>query len=117
MRLSLVGCGYVGQAIAQQLQGRADLELTVTTTSEERRDELSAIADQVFAGVQGYMPPEAGFFLWLPVEDGEQAALKLWQETGVRVLPGAPSTSLGRAMKERVLRSRKGGLHGRHFVI
>ena len=47
MRLSLVGCGYVGQAIAQQLQGRADLELTVTTTSEERRDELSAIADQV----------------------------------------------------------------------
>ena len=47
MRLSLVGCGYVGQAIAQQLQGRADLELTVTTTSEERCDELSAIADQV----------------------------------------------------------------------
>ena len=41
MRLSLVGCGYVGQAIAQQLQGRADLELTVTTTSEERRDELA----------------------------------------------------------------------------
>ena len=48
MRLSLVGCGYVGQAIAQQLQGRADLELTVTTTTEERRGELSAIADQVF---------------------------------------------------------------------
>ena len=47
MRLSLVGCGYVGQAIAQQLQGRAGLELTVTTTSEERRGELSAIADQV----------------------------------------------------------------------
>jgi N-succinyldiaminopimelate aminotransferase len=33
--------------------------------------------------------PEAGFFLWLPVEDGEAAALKLWRETGVRVLPGA----------------------------
>ena len=47
MRLSLVGCGYVGQAIAKQLQGRADLELTVTTTSEERRGELSAMADQV----------------------------------------------------------------------
>ena len=47
MRLSLVGCGYVGQAIAQQLQGKADLELTVTTTTEERRGELSAIADQV----------------------------------------------------------------------
>jgi aspartate/methionine/tyrosine aminotransferase len=47
------------------------------------------IADEVFAGLEGYMSPEAGFFLWLPVADGEQSALKLWQETGVRVLPGA----------------------------
>jgi len=48
-----------------------------------------AIADTVFAGVQGYGPPEGGFFLWLPVQDGEAAALTLWQQTGVRVLPGA----------------------------
>ncbi|AHD11106.1 aminotransferase class I/II-fold pyridoxal phosphate-dependent enzyme [Phaeobacter gallaeciensis] len=47
------------------------------------------IADRVFDGLDGYMAPEAGFFLWLPVEDGETATLKLWQETGVRVLPGA----------------------------
>ena len=47
------------------------------------------IADEVFAGLNGYMSPEAGFFLWLPVEDGEAATLKLLQETGVRVLPGA----------------------------
>ena len=47
------------------------------------------IADQVLGGVPGYAPPPAGFFLWLPVPDGEQAALKLWQDTGVRVLPGA----------------------------
>lgn len=47
------------------------------------------IADEVFAGLNAYMPPEAGFFLWLPVADGEEAALKLWRETGVRVLPGA----------------------------
>lgn len=46
-------------------------------------------ADEVFAGVQGFQNPEGGFFLWLPVEDGEAAALKLWTETGVRVLPGA----------------------------
>ncbi|WP_424987533.1 aminotransferase class I/II-fold pyridoxal phosphate-dependent enzyme [Microbulbifer sp. S227A] len=51
--------------------------------------EKYAIADEVFASVQGYMPPEAGFFLWLPVEDGQAAALRLWKETGVRVLPGA----------------------------
>lgn len=47
------------------------------------------IADQVFAGIQGYKGPEGGFFLWLSVEDGEAAALKIWQRTGVRVLPGA----------------------------
>lgn len=47
------------------------------------------ISDEVFAGLNGYMSPEAGFFLWLPVEHGEAATLKLWQETGVRVLPGA----------------------------
>ncbi|NBE07110.1 aminotransferase class I/II-fold pyridoxal phosphate-dependent enzyme [Paragemmobacter ruber] len=47
------------------------------------------IADEVFAGVQGFQNPEGGFFLWLPVEDGEAAALKLWQQAGVRVLPGA----------------------------
>jgi N-succinyldiaminopimelate aminotransferase len=27
--------------------------------------------------------------LWLPVEDDEAAAVKLWTETGVRVLPGS----------------------------
>lgn len=52
-----------------------------------------AAADRVFQGANGYRPPDGGFFLWLPVPemigDGEAAALKLWVETGVRVLPGA----------------------------
>ncbi len=47
------------------------------------------IADEVFSDVQGYLSPEAGFFLWLPVDNGEVAAVKLWRETGVKVLPGA----------------------------
>ncbi|CUH85137.1 aminotransferase class I/II-fold pyridoxal phosphate-dependent enzyme [Thalassovita mediterranea] len=47
------------------------------------------IADRILGDLPGYLSPEAGFFLWLPVEDGEEAALKLWKETGVRVLPGA----------------------------
>ncbi|MCC6864239.1 MAG: aminotransferase class I/II-fold pyridoxal phosphate-dependent enzyme [Rhodobacteraceae bacterium] len=46
------------------------------------------ITDEIFAGVQGFQNPDGGFFLWLPVDDGEAAALKLWRETGVRVLPG-----------------------------
>jgi N-succinyldiaminopimelate aminotransferase len=48
-----------------------------------------ALADDIFGGMQGYLPPEGGFFLWLPVDDGVQATVKLWTETGVKVLPGA----------------------------
>jgi N-succinyldiaminopimelate aminotransferase len=51
------------------------------------------MADEVFSGLHNRVSPEGGFFLWLPVPDkigdGEAAALKLWTETGVRVLPGA----------------------------
>ncbi|MEX0369031.1 MAG: aminotransferase class I/II-fold pyridoxal phosphate-dependent enzyme, partial [Tateyamaria sp.] len=47
------------------------------------------MADRILGNVPGYTSPEAGFFLWLPVGDGEAAALKLWTTTGVRVLPGA----------------------------
>ena len=57
--------------------------------SRKLYQEKFRIADQVFAGLQGFQVPEGGFFLWLPVEDGEAAAVKLWRETGVRVLPGA----------------------------
>jgi aspartate/methionine/tyrosine aminotransferase len=46
------------------------------------------IADRIFGNVAGYVSPEAGFFLWLPVQDDEVAAVKLWRETGVKVLPG-----------------------------
>jgi N-succinyldiaminopimelate aminotransferase len=46
-------------------------------------------ADEIFAGLPGYQSPEGGFFLWLPVEDGEQAAVKLWKSDGVKVLPGS----------------------------
>ena len=47
------------------------------------------IADRILGNVPGYVSPQAGFFLWLPVDNDEAAALKLWRETGVRVLPGS----------------------------
>ena len=84
--------GYAGAPLPLPLQAAAtavwqDEEHVI----ENRRlyAEKYEIADRILGNVPGYRPPEAGFFLWLPVEDGEAAALKLWQETGVRVLPGA----------------------------
>ena len=73
----------------QRVAERAWAEEAHVEASRALYREKYALADEVFSDVPGYHPPQAGFFLWLPVEDGEAAALKLWSETGVRVLPGA----------------------------
>ncbi len=73
----------------QRVSERAWSDEAHVEASRTLYQEKFADAAQVFAGVQGFHLPEGGFFLWLPVEDGETAALKLWRETGVRVLPGA----------------------------
>lgn len=45
-------------------------------------------AERILAGRLGYYRPGGGFYLWLDVEDGERAAKQLWQEAGIRVVPG-----------------------------
>lgn len=47
------------------------------------------LADEILGGMPGYRSPQAGFFLWLDVGDGERAAVEIYRRTGVRVLPGA----------------------------
>ncbi len=51
--------------------------------------ERFALAQRMLGNRAGFRLPEGGFFLWLEVGDGEQAALDLWRKGGVRVLPGA----------------------------
>ena len=46
-------------------------------------------ADQILSGCLGYYRPEGGFYLWLNVGDGETAAIALWENSGVRVIPGS----------------------------
>lgn len=64
-------------------------------------------ADQIFANLGNRVSPEGGFFLWLPVPEGtgEQATLRLWRQTGVRVLPG-----------EYLSRDTDGGNPGRGYI-
>ena len=52
-----------------------------------------AIAQRVIGNRFGFFKPEGGFFLWLEVEDSVSATRRLWQEAGLRVLPGAYLTS------------------------
>jgi len=46
------------------------------------------LADSILGGMAGYRTPEAGMFLWLDVADGERFTTTLWQDHGVRVVPG-----------------------------
>ncbi|KJS40397.1 MAG: aspartate aminotransferase [Roseovarius sp. BRH_c41] len=83
---------YAGSPLPMPLQHvAARLWADEAHVTENRRlyGEKYEMADDILGNLPGYHSPEAGFFLWLPVEDGEAATLRLWRETGVRVLPGA----------------------------
>ena len=48
MGLTIIGCGFVGMAVARQLQSRRPLlPVTLTTTRQERCAELSSLSDRV----------------------------------------------------------------------
>ncbi len=46
-------------------------------------------AQEILGNRFGPCLPQGGFFLWLRVGNGEEAAVRLWREAGIRVLPGA----------------------------
>lgn len=47
------------------------------------------MAEKLLRGRLGFYRPAGGFYLWLDVGDGEQAAARLWRAAGIRTLPGA----------------------------
>jgi len=47
------------------------------------------LARRMLGNRAGFRVPEGGFFLWMDVGNGEETALRLWREAGVRTLPGA----------------------------
>jgi nucleoside-diphosphate-sugar epimerase len=69
MRVTIVGCGYVGEALARRWGEQAAVDLTVTTTREERRVELIPLARRVL--VVRASDPTALF----QALDGAQAAV------------------------------------------
>lgn len=96
------GAENIGQIRRLRSYAGAPLSLPAQAVSEAAwRDEAHVeasralyqqkyqIADRVLGNIPGYRPVSGGFFLWLPVEDGEATARKLWAEAGIQVLPGA----------------------------
>jgi aspartate/methionine/tyrosine aminotransferase len=52
------------------------------------------LAEKSLGAAGAFYRPAGGFFLWLEAGDGEDMAIRLWRDAGIRVLPGA---YLGRA--------------------
>ncbi|MEM8788379.1 MAG: aminotransferase class I/II-fold pyridoxal phosphate-dependent enzyme [Pseudomonadota bacterium] len=82
---------YAGAPLPMPLQHAAEAlwrdETHVTHNRALYADKFAA-CDRILGGLPGYRAPEAGFFLWLAVPDAEAATVRLWRETGVKVLPG-----------------------------
>lgn len=63
-------------------------EAHVEANRESYREKFR-LAERMLGNRTGFRIPEGGFFLWLDVGNGEETALRLWREAGVRTLPGA----------------------------
>jgi N-succinyldiaminopimelate aminotransferase len=46
------------------------------------------LAQEILGPLFGEIRPQGGFFLWLEVGDGERAAVELWRQAAIKVLPG-----------------------------
>lgn len=55
MKIAIIGCGYVGSAVARHFHRHLDTQITATTTTPERVPTLKAIAGEVFV-VKGDSP-------------------------------------------------------------
>ena len=63
-------------------------EAHVTASRDLYRAKID-LAERILGDRFGFYRPAGGFFLWLDVGDGEAAAIRLWREADIRVLPGS----------------------------
>ncbi len=112
LRSGFVAAGPRSMALIRRLRGAAGAPLPGpiqavsaavwrdeghVDASRARYQAKYALAEAILGDLPGFVSPEAGFFLWLrapqagsdTLDDGEAATLKLWHETGIRVLAGS----------------------------
>ncbi len=76
---------------APQVPGPIQAVAVAAYGDESHVAENRALYNEKFALAEaliGAPVPAGGFFLWLEVGDGEDAAVRLWREVGVRTIPG-----------------------------
>jgi len=82
---------YGGAVLAGPIQAASAAAWAEESHVEENRARYRAKfarAGDILGNRFGFYRPEGGFYLWLNVDNGERAALTLWREAGLRVLPG-----------------------------
>lgn len=62
-------------------------EAHVVKARQECQQKYALVAS-VLGDISDFVPPRAGLFAWLNVDNGVSTALELWRQTGIRVLPG-----------------------------
>jgi N-succinyldiaminopimelate aminotransferase len=83
---------YVGPQVPMPLMAASAAawsDETHVSANRKMYKEKMDLAARILGNRTGFRMPEGGFFLWLDVGNGEEAAVKLWREAGIRVLPGA----------------------------
>jgi len=81
---------YTGPATPPPLQAVAAAAWRDEEHVRRHRAHVQATMEAFFrAWPEACKRPQAGFFVWLPVEDGEAFARRAWTEEAVKLLPGA----------------------------
>jgi len=82
---------YAGVAVPMPILKAAEAlyaDETHVAATRGHYAELFGMAERILGNTPGFAAPPGGFFLWLDTGDGEAAAVRLWREAGVRVMPG-----------------------------
>jgi len=92
MKLRRLGGAPVPQPLCAVAEACWNDEAHVAASREQYRDKFKLIGNAL-GNRFGYKMPDGGIFLWLNTQsewglDSEAAALHLWDEVGLRVLPG-----------------------------
>lgn len=83
---------YGGVAVPLPILAASTLLWSDETHVVENRLRYQAnfdLAQKALGPIFGNVKPGGGFFLWLNVGDGELAAVELWRQAAIKVLPGS----------------------------
>lgn len=87
MNIIIIGCGYVGMALAQHLQNMGHI-ITATTTTQERIEELEKVANQALILkscdqeiLQTILPNQDVIFLTIAPTAKQQVDAEMYEET------------------------------------